>query len=242
MSFTKCPKVLNEVLKICAINSWSLWHSFSLILAAAGGRLVLAVGAPHPLAAVGGGPRGVEADGRGLDRQRLLVLAPLRQRLRRLSPDREGEGDGGGGGARGEVGRGVGGALRLHPDRGRGRGHGGGGAVRGLGLGLGALARSLTAGQPLLVLQLGQAEAEGRDVGGEGGAGRGGEVRHQPLRHADIHLGHGEEEGGGLLRGAAVPSLELLDVLERAAAEQPAALGELVQVPHRQLQDVCRGG
>ena len=206
--------------------------------------LLLAVGAPHTLAAVGGGPRGVEADGRGLDRQSLLVLAPLRQRLRRLSPDREGEADRGGGGARGGVGRGVGGALRLHPDRGRGRRHGGGGggAVRGLGLGLGALARRLTAGQPLLVLQLGQAEAQGRDVGGEGGAGRGGEVRHEPLRHADIHLGHGEEEGSGLLRGAAVPCLELLDVLQRAAAEQPAALGELVQVPHRQLQNVCRGG
>ena len=65
--------------------------------------LLLAVGAPHTLAAVGGGPRGVEADGRGLDRQSLLVLAPLRQRLRRLSSDREGEADrdGGGGGARG---------------------------------------------------------------------------------------------------------------------------------------------
>ena len=34
MSFTKCPKVLKEVLKICAINSWSLWHSFSHILVA----------------------------------------------------------------------------------------------------------------------------------------------------------------------------------------------------------------
>ena len=61
----------------------------------------------------------------------------------------------------------------------------------------------------------------------------------EPLREPDVDLWRGEEEGGGLVGAAGVPRLELLQVLEGGAREQPPALGHLVQVPHRQLLETA---
>ena len=60
----------------------------------------------------------------------------------------------------------------------------------------------------------------------------------ESLGHPDIHIGDGEEEGGGLLGAAGVARLELLNVLERIARKESPALGEFVQMPHCQLKDV----
>ena len=113
-----------------------------------------------------------------------------------------------------------------------------------------------------------QGEGEGRETGGEGGGGVGGEVGEEALGDPDIHALGGEEEGGGLVSAAGVARLELLQVLQGGAREQPPALeGEVslivingvtnklkfktnkqemfchlshfVQVPDCQLEDVC---
>ena len=81
-----------------------------------------------------------------------------------------------------------------------------------------------------------EAEGERGNVGGEGGGGRGGQVGEQPLTQPDVHLGHGEKEGGGLLGAAGVPSLEPLDLLQGIAGEEAPALGQLVQVPDLQKE------
>ena len=84
-----------------------------------------------------------------------------------------------------------------------------------------------------------QGEGERWEAGGERGRRVGGQVVEEPLREPDVDLWRGEEEGGGLVGAAGVPRLELLQVLEGRAREQPPALGHLVQVPHGQLLETA---
>ena len=84
-----------------------------------------------------------------------------------------------------------------------------------------------------------QGEGERWEAGGERRRRVGGQVVEEPLREPDVDLWRGEEEGGGLVGAAGVPRLELLQVLEGGAREQPPALGHLVQVPHRQLLETA---
>ena len=69
-----------------------------------------------------------------------------------------------------------------------------------------------------------QGEGERWEAGGERGRRVGGQVVEEPLREPDVDLWRGEEEGGGLVGAAGVARLELLQVLQGGAREQPPAL------------------
>ena len=157
----------------------------------ASASLCTGVGSPNRLHWFGFGR--IQPDGCRSDRNRLLVLCSLCQRLRTLSPDGKREA------ALGKCDRSLGRRLRFRRFGSRLRRQ--------------MVVRVRGRRRRDSAVRDRDGKRQRVEVGGHGGAGGGGEVGEKPLAEADIHPGGGEEKGGRFLGAGRVPGLELLQVL-----------------------------